>query len=538
MQRIFVSQISSRSPDVAFRPFRPLRLVALLALLGCRAPGLAAAPLIGSTGGLLPDTGQTQCYDTAGSATSCPAAGQSAHGQDAQYAGNQPSYTDNGDGTITDNVTGLMWQQDPDRNGDGNIDATDKLSFAAAVAGASAYRLAGYGDWRLPNIKELYSLIDFSGATGTASPASSSVPGDAAPYIDTAKFLFAYGDTAAGDRYIDAQYWSSTAYVSRTMQGVGSPQGDPTTFGVNFADGRIKGYPQSTASSINKLYVRHVRGGNDYGANQFVANGDGTITDNASGLMWQQGDHGAVDWAGALAWCESLDDAGHDDWRLPNAKELQGLVDYTRSPDTTASAAIDPLFSVTVITDEGGSANYPFYWTSTTHRDGSNYAAYVAFGEALGCMNGVVTDVHGAGSQRSDPKTASGATLGCGSAPQGDVIRVNNYVRCVRTATSGSTAAVPASYDTSSQTLFLPAIDGGSLGLFQATLTLVNTVEWIFEVSSLDAIASASPITATFDQTTGILAIPAVQVGTTRYAVTLTLQGDAPGLRFQLLAVE
>jgi len=50
-----------------------------------------------------------------------------------------------------------------------------------------------------------------------------------------------------------------------------------------------------------------------------------------------------------------------------NAKELQSLVDYARSPDTTWSAAIDPLFNSTGIVNEAGDTDYPAYWTGTTH---------------------------------------------------------------------------------------------------------------------------------------------------------------------------
>ncbi|MCL4235813.1 MAG: DUF1566 domain-containing protein [Deltaproteobacteria bacterium] len=375
----------------------------------------------------LPDTGQTDCYDEMNQVIACPSSGN-LFGQDAQYTTNAPSYTDNGDGTVTDNVTGLMWQQTPG----------DKMTWDEAANGADGFELAGYDDWRLPSIDELYSLIDFAGATGTGS--FEEVPDDAIPYIDTDVFDFEYGDTGAGERFIDAQYWSATKYVSTTMDG------NETAFGVNFADGRIKGYGLVGGAGDMTEFVRYVRG-NAYGGNDFASNGDGTITDNATGLMWTEGDSGslgggdggAMDWPDALAWCEALSEAGYDDWRLPNAKELQGLVDYSRSPATTDSAAIDPLFTATPIVDEGGGENWAYYWTSTTHDDGPDFAAYIAFGEALGCMEiggsgeKELMDVHGAGAQRSDPKTMTPeSTIGCGDGPQGDVLRVLNFARCVR----------------------------------------------------------------------------------------------------------
>jgi hypothetical protein len=83
-------------------------------------------------------------------------------------------------------------------------------------------------------------------------------------------------------------------------------------------------------------FVRCVRGNSDYGINHFIDHGDGTITDTATGLMWMQDDSGdANDWQEALAYAESLDHAGYEDWRLPNAKKLQSIVGYERSPSTT-----------------------------------------------------------------------------------------------------------------------------------------------------------------------------------------------------------
>jgi hypothetical protein len=257
------------------------------------------------------------------------------------------------------------------------------------------------------------------------------------------------------------------------------------------------------------------------------------VTDTATGLTWMKVDSGdrslrgalgkthykdgRMDWPEALAFCENLSFAGADDWRLPSAKELQSLLDYSRSPSATKSAAIDPVFSSTKITNEAKKPDFPGYWASTTHLDGrvkGGDAVVVFFGEALGEMGpggpggrhpggqsrmgqpggqpragmppprgkppfgegqppprrnalmrmlglkgpppppgapgmghqgpgqgpgpgatGRIMDVHGAGAQRSDPKTGDPAAYPVsGMGPQGDVRRVYNYVRCVRIA--------------------------------------------------------------------------------------------------------
>ncbi len=367
-------------------------------------------------------TGQSACYSDTGQVVACPAEGEEFFGQDGNYLGTEAAYSDGGDGTVTDLVTGLVWQQDPG----------EKMTYREAVSWVETLDLAGYDDWRLPTIKELYSLIDFSGTDPSGCETVADC--DAVPFIDTAFFAFEYGDTTAGERVIDAQYLSSTLYVDTTMNG------DETVFGVNFADGRIKGYPIDDPRGGEKVYfVIAVRGSEAYGENRLVDNGDGTVDDLATGLVWQQSDDGvARDWSEALGYCETLDLAGSDDWRLPAAKELQSIVDYTRSPDATGSAAIDPVFSASVIIDEAGAENYGFYWSSTTHAAlrGGIDAVYVVFGDGLGWMqspqgDSQLLDVHGAGSQRSDPKQGDSSDYPAGRGPQGDVIRIANLVRCV-----------------------------------------------------------------------------------------------------------
>ncbi|UYP44068.1 hypothetical protein NEF87_000353 [Candidatus Lokiarchaeum ossiferum] len=369
------------------------------------------------------DTGQTTFFGNLESILE-PSLGDDFYGQDAQYTRFSASYVDNEDGTVTDLNTGLMWQQDPG----------EKMTYDDAVSGADSFVLSQYDDWRLPTIKELYSLILFTGEDPSGEEGDDT--SNLVPFIDTDYFVFEYGDTANRERIIDAQYVSSTVYESTTMDGA------ETVFGVNFADGRIKGYGTGTmpGQPDGKLFtVMYVRGNLEYGQNEFIDNTDKTITDNATGLMWAQEDSGeSMLWEDALAWVQQKNAEnylGYSDWCLPNVKELQSIVDYSRCPDTTDSAAIDPLFNCTIITNELNVDDYAFYWSGTTHASsnglGAN-AAYVAFGESLGYMDGEWQDVHGAGSQRSDPKVGDPDDYTEGHGPQGDCIRILNSVRLVR----------------------------------------------------------------------------------------------------------
>lgn len=140
------------------------------------------------------DSGQDRCFSNT-QEIPYPKEGEAFYGQDAQYEGYAPAYKDNGDGTTTDLNTGLMWQKAPN--------LMTKSTYAEAVAGAKTFHLGGYKDWRLPTIKELYSLIDFRGY-------SSKSVAQSLPYINTDYFSFVYGDENEGERLIDAQYWSST----------------------------------------------------------------------------------------------------------------------------------------------------------------------------------------------------------------------------------------------------------------------------------------------------------------------------------------
>ncbi|MBQ4915348.1 DUF1566 domain-containing protein [Maribacter sp. MMG018] len=387
-------------------------------------------------------TGQTTLYGLDGEVIDNLRPGDSLYGQDANYLkGKKMAYEKNGDGTVTDLNTGLMWQEIPTTEG---FDWNDAKEYCENL------ELGGYDDWRMPTLKELFSISDFSSGW---------------PYLNTDYFSLANND------YVDKseQYWADNKYVGHTEEG-----GYTAAFGVNHATGHIKAYPggapeggrpqgpppgennsaqgqdtkghrppppgqgqenegENGGRPMGNPMLKHVRAvrGSSYGTNHFVDNGDGTIRDTSTGLMWSQNDsQKGLDWGNALAYAENSDLAGYSDWRLPNVKELQGIVDYSYAPNAQdpdmVGPAIDPMFSCSEITNENGDRDYPYYWTSTSARFQKGkpyyYAWYVAFGRAVNARG---LDFHGAGAVRFDTKHENGPAGEGGE-------RYYNYVRLVR----------------------------------------------------------------------------------------------------------
>jgi hypothetical protein len=276
--------------------------------------------------GALPDTGQTKCYDNTHE-IACPNPGEPFYGQDAQYSSNPHSYTDLGNGIVRDNVTGLEWQQDT---------ALGTYDWQQAIDYCDGLVLGGYSDWRLPTIKELSSLVDSS----IQSPD---------PTINNDYF----------PNTVSSSYWSST-----TTAGFYYPN---LAWLVTFYYGYVV---NDGKSPLIRKYVRAVRG-DQWGVYNFIDNGDGTITDTSTGLMWQKDSApDTLTWQQALSYCENFTLAGYDDWRLPNRNELQSIVDYRRF-----NPSIDPVFNVAL--------SWGYYWSSTTYTSNPSFAWFVTFQEGV-----------------------------------------------------------------------------------------------------------------------------------------------------------
>ncbi|MDF7801104.1 DUF1566 domain-containing protein [Pontiellaceae bacterium B1224] len=369
----------------------------------------------------LPDTGQSTVYDEKGNAVENVDASSPYFGADATVEGHALSYKDNGNGTVTDLNTGLIWQQTPNFK---------RMTFDEAKVYCENLTTGGYDDWRLPSIKELYSLADFDGEL---------IPqGESTPYIDTDTFDFKY------DHLIFAgQYFSSTVYVKEGVQNYDQHGSLLGVFGFNFADGHIKSYEtgywfdgteitQADNVMLPGCYVRAVSGTTSLYDMNYTDNGNETVTDHSTGLMWAQNDSGEkMDWLEALAYANQSELAGYSDWRLPNSKELQSLVDYEKTDFPAIDTGFFNLTAKGFETEEDAA----YFWSSTTQGDFKHTACYVAFGQAWSKKNSTAVnyyDWHGAGAQRSDPKTGNPADYELASEMASDYISINNYVRLVR----------------------------------------------------------------------------------------------------------
>ncbi len=284
----------------------------LVALFFAAAAPFSAAPASSP----LSDTGQTAHYTRT-------------FGEDSDYATPAPAYVDNGDGTVTDRVSGLIWQQ---------VDGGE-MTWEKARTYASNLTLAGRHDWRLPNSLELFSILNHEMNR---------------PAMDTTFFP-----------RTDAEYWWTDA----------TRADEPSKVWAVNAGGGIGAHPRRetlSAGGDQRFHVRCVRGASPFASGpRLTDRGDGTVADAATGLIWQKvpETRGAT-WEQALHYCASLSLAGQNDWRLPNIKELRSLSDDRR---------VNPSFDRALFPD----AAVDFYWSSTTQWRHPERAWYVDFTTGL-----------------------------------------------------------------------------------------------------------------------------------------------------------
>ena len=284
----------------------------------------------------LPRTGQTVSYHP---------------GDDGQHQKGAPwplpRFTDAGDGTVMDNLTGLMWNRDAGALNDGWSEVIAWVSSPAFAAG-------GHSDWRLANRNELRSLFNYGSA-------------------DQAAWLGSWFMNIA-----DIQYWSSSTSAAVTANKWYLHMGDSFCFHeINTTAFRMMGVRlHADTLPVTGQNVSYLSGddgqyqcGLPFPEPRFRDNGDGTVTDALTGLMWLKSPPAlpAGTWSDTLDYANNLSHGGYEDWRIPNINELSSLVDLS-------------LPSMAGWLNGSGFENIQglYYWTGTTAPAATGNAYYVS----------------------------------------------------------------------------------------------------------------------------------------------------------------
>ncbi|MBF0538636.1 MAG: DUF1566 domain-containing protein [Nitrospirae bacterium] len=319
---------------------------------------LIVSPMFAATATInLPQTGQTTSY----------AAGDDGDIR-AGVAWPAPRFTANGNGTVTDRLTGLMWTSNANMAG-GKVTWQEALDLVASL-NRGALKNYGHTDWRLPSVNELESLLNTEHSVA-------------------ATWLNKQGATGVQPYY----YWSSTSYASRAsfawVVGMGN--------GLVFYDDKIfknaffwpvctatgaSGNPVIAQTGQTTSYAPGddgaLKAGTAWPAPRFTDKANGTVTDNLTTLMWTKDAStplvgacpgGIKTWQEALDYVKCLNTGnylGYNNWRLPNTRELNSLIDRAKAWPLALPAG-HPFINV--------QAHY--YWTSNTYNLYNPYAGIV-----------------------------------------------------------------------------------------------------------------------------------------------------------------
>jgi hypothetical protein len=320
-------------------------------------------------------TGQALCYDESGAAISCAGTGQDGELQ-MGLPWNPVTRFAVGAQTFTDNVTGLVWVN--------NASDSGLVTWDNAFAYVDSLNMASYGgrnDWRLPNIVELMSLMNFGSSNITMWFSSLGITVPASYFWSSTTYN---------------QIWSD-AWMFGITTGTKGNTAKANTFYAWPVAGSSTVLPrtgQTSCYNSSGVSIACAGTGQDgdllegvaWPAPRFINHGDGTVTDNLTGLMWAEdandmesaypsfdtdapAGNGVVTWQHALdyvAMLNSVSYLGYNDWRLPNSFELLSLEHQG--------------YGLNWLTDSGfvnaGTLTQVF-WTSTSYEANPSYAGVV-----------------------------------------------------------------------------------------------------------------------------------------------------------------
>ncbi|WP_168432850.1 Lcl C-terminal domain-containing protein [Pontiella sulfatireligans] len=291
----------------------------------------------------VPKTGQVTSYRT---------------GDDGEYQSGvvwpDPRFADNGN-TVIDNLTGLQWIKDP-HGLSGNAEG---MVWSSALNFCNDLVYDGHDDWRLPNIREMESLVH-SGKGEWGCFAYVWLLSDATPFSGT--IWFDYWSSTTSARCSNSA-WILSMYLGSAYSG------DPKTYSCYVWPVRGGSDGEAVPAPLPKTGQTYccltgddgdLEKGQDWPEPRFEDNLDGTIADNLTGLEWIKAPHdlngnsAGMAWEDAIDLCNDVEFAGHSDWRLPSRRELMSLADAGRYSPALPSG--HPFTGI--LNDE--------YWSSTS----------------------------------------------------------------------------------------------------------------------------------------------------------------------------
>jgi photosystem II stability/assembly factor-like uncharacterized protein len=255
-----------------------------------------------------------------------------------------PRFTDNGDGTITDNLTGLMWDKNANRYG--------ARTWTEALSDANDLVIESYDDWRLPNVVELRSLIN---------------AGQSEPY--TWLNSEGFSDVQANYYWLSTSSGTDAAMIVNMIDGTMHSRFKTETWFLcavrDYQPGIISLPKTGQTVSYSTGDDGELQKGVSWPSPRFVDNGFGALTDTLTGLMWEKAPSGTIrrNWTGALEYASSITLGGYTDWRIPNINERISLAYFGQSDYTSWLSSQGFV---------GGGWGYR--WTSTRYAGATSWA--------------------------------------------------------------------------------------------------------------------------------------------------------------------
>jgi len=389
-----------------------------------------------------------------------------------------PRFTDNGNGTVKDNLTGLVWTKNANLP-DARLTWQQALDYVAGMNNGT-HPNYGYTDWRLPNVNELKSLIDnsqFAPCLPSGHPFTNVQTFENGEYWSSTNFYQVVWTVGMGDGHIIGGFKGSDSLrVWPVRAGQCSAPGSSVICLPKTGQTTCYNTAGDVISCTNTGQDGEIQAGVACPSPRFTDNGNGTVKDNLTGLVWTKNANLPDAW---LTWQQALDyvagmnngthpNYGYTDWRLPNVLELESLADYSQY-----SPAL-PL-------------NHPFtnlqgaYWSSTTwpvdtHNSHNAWVSLVNYGIIM-CQNKTwdssVWPVRSGQSGASGTVTLSKTGTGAGtvtSNPAG----INCGSDCSETYAAHTAVTLHASADAGS--VFTGWSGGGCSGTGDCTITVDGDV--------------------------------------------------------------